>query len=111
MRQTAGHARLEGQDPVLAWESRERPVDTAIGARLERLAALAPLFPGRRASVAVVRYDGRLFWSVTDDWDGPARGARLAADLERELARACASFDGRGAPAASFEPPTGEATA
>ncbi len=56
-----------------------------LGARLVRLFAYAPLFPGQRLSVAVVRYDGRLFFGVTEGWEDAGRGRRFAEALEQEL--------------------------
>ena len=70
-----------------------RPLEL-LGARLTRLVAFAPLFPGQRVSVAVVRYGGQLSWGVTEVWIGPQRGQRFAADLAAELAElsaACAA--------------------
>ncbi len=57
-----------------------------LGCRLTRLVAFAPLFPGQRLSVAVVEYDGKLFWGVAEGWRRSSRGVRFAGDLARELA-------------------------
>jgi hypothetical protein len=61
-----------------------RSVDL-LGARLTRLVAFAPLFPGQRVSIAVVGCEGRLFWGVCEGWRAPELGADFAGELGAEL--------------------------
>jgi hypothetical protein len=56
-----------------------------LGARLEALVPFAPLFPGQRLAIAVVRHDGRLHWGVCDGWPDAAPGERIAAGLRAFL--------------------------
>ena len=62
-----------------------RPLEL-LGARLSALHPFVPLFPGQRLSIAVLRYDDRLFWGLTTGWRDRERGVRLEADLSHELA-------------------------
>ncbi len=69
-----------------------------LGAPLVGLHAFAPLMQGQRLSVALVRYDGRLFLGVTDGTQGDARRAGTFSDeLASELEAAVASRRGEAA--------------
>ncbi|MEM7411417.1 MAG: wax ester/triacylglycerol synthase domain-containing protein [Myxococcota bacterium] len=56
-----------------------------LGAHLRELTAFAPLVPGQRVAVAVVEYEGRLFFGVTEGWKRATRGRRLMESLAEEL--------------------------
>ncbi len=61
-----------------------RPLDL-LGAPLDRLFAYVPLFPGQRASVAVVNLGGRLCVGIAEAWPDPDRGERFAAAMRAEF--------------------------
>ncbi len=76
----------------------DRPM-RLLGASLVDLHAFAPIFPGQRLSIAVVRYGGRLAWGLASGWPHDAGADHFAADLRAELAALAParSSDGRAA--------------
>ena len=75
-----------------------RPIELA-GVRLTRLVGYAPLFPGQRLSLALVRYDGRLSLGVTEGFPDSVLGRRFVEALGDELADLVSRApvgDGRG---------------
>lgn len=63
------------------------------GARLESLVPFAPLFPGQRVAVAAITYAGRLQIGISDGFDAPELGDRIANALARELEAIAAHSD------------------
>ncbi|MBW2420207.1 MAG: wax ester/triacylglycerol synthase family O-acyltransferase [Deltaproteobacteria bacterium] len=69
------------------------PQSTAylLGAPLVESYPLVPLFADQNVGIALVSYDGGLFWGFNADWDGVPDLHALVVDLEASFAELCAA--------------------